>query len=442
MQENTRTPTPTLSSLDIMSVVCDTLNGGVLAVTEFGDLRWFSTIDGSTKEFSTDNFHGDPCFDGSPVLMISMEKIFKACVTEQGEVWFWNVDWNPTTWKMNRYGNSRAVMVACGKAHCLVLTAAGRVWSTGRGGYGVLGHGSTDDSKLRQVRFGTSADADTQAPDPVVGTEEEPEIVMIATTQQHCVALGKEGGVWTWGRGTEGKLGHRDLMDRLIPTRLPALAPHSPESVVLVATGKSNTLVVTDAGSLWGCGSTNALEGRAGAHTQLQLIGAAADFQGSGVLSVACGHKHILVVTQTGALWTAGCGKGGALGHGTHSNLLKPAKIRFPRDDIPIFVSVSANKKMSSAVTEDGRLFTWGHDEDDPPAPPHHLNSGKLASQRIGRYLQRTDVSRQLPLAFAMATHARLGAPLETTASTRVTRARRARLSECRERHPRARNAH
>jgi alpha-tubulin suppressor-like RCC1 family protein len=78
------------------------------------------------------------------------------------------------------------------------------------------------------------------------------------------------------------------------------------------------------------------------------------------VLLTACGARHTLVVTEAGALWSCGKGRDGALGQDDNV-----AKLILTRVDAQHFggakiVTAAAGTSVSTAVTEDGALYTWG----------------------------------------------------------------------------------
>jgi alpha-tubulin suppressor-like RCC1 family protein len=81
-------------------------------------------------------------------------------------------------------------------------------------------------------------------------------VVMVVAGAFHRAALTVDGAMWTCGSGDQSQLGHGDEQDRLRPMRL------GPEafgglSVVLVACGCSNTLVLTGGGCVWTCGGND-----------------------------------------------------------------------------------------------------------------------------------------------------------------------------------------
>eukprot|EP00899_Mesostigma_viride_P019612 jgi/Mesvir1/27652/Mv07379-RA.3 len=110
--------------------------------------------------------------------------------------------------------------VACGSDHTLVSTAEGYVFSWGDGGEGRLGHGNEEDK---------------WAPTQVMALEGQ-DIVQVAAGDQFSAALTREGGIYTWGCGDEGRLGHGantgdQLEPRLITCAEGSFSRHKIEAV-------------------------------------------------------------------------------------------------------------------------------------------------------------------------------------------------------------------
>jgi len=313
-------------------------------------------------------------------------------------------------------GASPAVMVACGGRHTLVLTADGRVWDCGDGGFGRLGHGDSSDllvmTNVRMERF------------------EGALIVMVAAGALHSVAVGAEGIVWSWGCGFNGRLGHSNEEHRFVPTQLLAL-----ECVTMVAAKIAHTVVVTDCGELlsWGRGIHGQL-GLGDANGRLSPTSVKA-FEGSQVRMAACGDYRSLFVTEEGDLWTCGLGAHGTLGLNNRKNMLVPARVDAQHFDHARIVSFAAGITQSVAVTESGDLYTWGSTAATEYGAPvggqilgHNDGEDKLVPTRIALHLlQGARVGRcfRLPslraLAFAMGTHARLGSAARAQAVTGAT---------------------
>ena len=189
-------------------------------------------------------------------------------------------------------------------------------------------------------------------------------MVMVAAGGGHTVAVAHHGVLWVWGSGGYGQLGLGDNVNRLVPTRVAVEA-----------------------------------------------------FGGSRVLMADCGHLHTLAVMEDGAMYSCGEGECGQLGHNEHDNRPVFTRIAAQHFGLAKIVSVSAGHSHSSAVTEDGALYTWGrglglgHGDGEDKWVPTRVAAHLLHGTRVGRY---HSLLPQLALAFAMGTHPRLGSADET----------------------------
>ena len=95
------------------------------------------------------------------------------------------------------------MMAACGARHSLVLTRDATVWAAGRGAEGQLGLKRKRDS-LVFVCVGADPFRDVR-------------VATVAAGLAHSAAVTEDGGLWTWGRGAQGALGHGDVAERPVP---------------------------------------------------------------------------------------------------------------------------------------------------------------------------------------------------------------------------------
>ena len=102
------------------------------------------------------------------------------------------------------FGGRKAVMLAAGAKHTMTVTEDGTLWACGSGSCGQLGVGDNRD-RLRPVRVGVPG-----------GAFRECRVCMVACGHYHTAAMA-EGGLWTWGSGGGGRLGHNDERNRLSP---------------------------------------------------------------------------------------------------------------------------------------------------------------------------------------------------------------------------------
>ena len=361
---------------------------------------------------------------GAPVVLVAAGGSHWAAVLEDGAVLTCGANdcgelghgdtqdrLQPARLELPVFGGARVVLVACGGHHTLAVTGGGRVYSCGGNHEGQLGHGTTTSSQVF-----TLVDA---------AHFEGASIVMAACGSDHSVAATAEGDVFTWGAGKYGRLGHNDEQHRLAPEKL-GRWQFGGGKVVLVAAGFGHTVALTEDGVLWVWG--RGIFGQLGlGDTNNRLVptrlGAGEVFGGSLVRMAACGYFHTLVVTVAGSVWAWGEGDGGKLGLNDEQKRLTPMLVGPEHFAGASVATVAGGYDHSAAVTEGGALYTWGQGEASYPGSqvPGGLGHADLANRLVPtpvspRLLGGARVGRchglaeEHALAFAMGTHARLGA--------------------------------
>ena len=103
---------------------------------------------------------------------------------------------------------TRAMLVATGDLHSLVLCSDGRVYSCGAGWEGPLGHGDAScEPALKRI----DGLADRH-------------VVHIAAGGAHSLAVCSDGALYSWGWGRHGQLGHGDTASAFAPRTVDGLA--------------------------------------------------------------------------------------------------------------------------------------------------------------------------------------------------------------------------
>ena len=233
--------------------------------------------------------------------------------------------------------------VSAGMSHSLALTADGALWSWGKGAFGQLGHGDQQNQLLPKK---VEAFADQR-------------ILAVSVAVSYSLAITADGAVWSWGRGGFGRLGHGDLQDQLLPKKIEAFAD---QRVVAVSAGGGHSLALAADGSVWSWGHGG--EGRLGhGDDQNHLLPKKVEaIAGQRAIAVSAGSGHSIAITADGAVWSWGRGDEGQLGHGNQQGQLLPKKIEaFAGQRV---VDVSAGDDHSLAITANGAVFTWGKGED------------------------------------------------------------------------------
>jgi len=242
--------------------------------------------------------------------------------------------------KIDALTGQRVVAVSAGYDHSLALAADGAVWSWGEGACACLGHGEDLSDQLLPKKV-----------EALAGQR----VAAVAAGECHSLALTADGSVWSWGRGTFGRLGHGDEQHQLLPKEVEALAG---ERVIAVSAGPYHSFALTADGNAWSWGWGN--EGRLGhGDEQRQLLPKKVEaLTGQRVVAVSAGGEHSLAITADGAAWSWGLGGGGGLGHGDEQSQLLPKKIEaFAGQRV---VAVSAGACDDLAITANGAVFTWG----------------------------------------------------------------------------------
>lgn len=127
-------------------------------------------------------------------------------------------------------------------------------------------------------------------------------------------------------------------------------------TVVSVALGYEHSAAILDDGSLWMWGNNEngqlGIDGIKYADRPQKVMEA--------VKYVACGGNHTAVIKTDNTLWTWGGNTFGQLGNGDKQNdtfMCVPQKIM---DNV---ADVSLGDSSSAAVTKDGKLYTWGYNQ-------------------------------------------------------------------------------
>uniref|UniRef100_A0AAY4BKB2 RCC1 domain-containing protein 1 n=2 Tax=Denticeps clupeoides TaxID=299321 RepID=A0AAY4BKB2_9TELE len=167
----------------------------------------------------------------------------------------------------------RAVSLALGTEHALLLTADGTIYTWGRGSHGQLGHGLL------------SPEEEPRALEALWGVP----MSSVAAGGWHSACISAGGDLYVWGWNESGQLG--------LPSR------GLKKDLTRAATGELN--------------ASKIFQSSHGVFISIQAFPALLDIpQVSEICKVSCGSRHTAAVTGTGDLYTWGWGEYGQLGQG------------------------------------------------------------------------------------------------------------------------------
>lgn len=249
---------------------------------------------------------------------------------------------------------TNVVAVATGFNHSIALINDGTVLSWGDNFYGQLGENS----------YATGRNY------PVVVVDESglplADIIDVDSRYYHNLALKADGTVYAWGANLSGQLGDGTTTQRNVATQV-FMSDGSPlSSIVAVAAGRSHSLALTADGQVFSWGENYG--GRLGDGTEVSRsypgrVMEASGVSVSGVVDIAAGYYHSLLIMSDGTIKSFGLNTDGQLGDGSLVNRLYPIAVSNSASvEVSNVIAVSGGGNFSIAMKQDGTLFGFGDD--------------------------------------------------------------------------------
>ncbi len=257
----------------------------------------------------------------------------------------------------------RAVRIACGDGHTVVLLADGTLWAWGNNGVGQLGiasatitfssvalpiafEGAVSISSGSQHSFAIKADGtlwswgNNQKGQLGIGTGDflKPEPVQVVGLSDvvaatggvwHSAALRSDGTVWVWGEYWGGETS--------IPVPMAGLS-----DVIAIEAGSVLTLALRSDGTVWSWSTSQSTATRIPNLTEVRRI--------------AAGDNHQLALRNDGTLWGWGDGAYGQLG--TVGYPSAPFPVQIP--GLHGVTAISASWEYSVAIQNDDSVWAFG----------------------------------------------------------------------------------
>nr|XP_054410127.1 probable E3 ubiquitin-protein ligase HERC3 isoform X4 [Pongo abelii] len=203
------------------------------------------------------------------------------------------------------------LQVSCGNWHCLALASDGQFFTWGKNSHGQLGLGKEFPSQA--------------SPQRVRSLEGIP-LAQVAAGGAHSFALSLSGAVFGWGMNNAGQLGLSDEKDRESPCHVKLLRT---QKVVYISCGEEHTAVLTKSGGVFTFGAGS--YGQLGHDSMNDEVNPrrVLELMGSEVTQIACGRQHTLAfVPSSGLIYAFGCGARGQLGTGHTCNVKCPSPVK------------------------------------------------------------------------------------------------------------------
>ncbi|CAC5424261.1 SERGEF [Mytilus coruscus] len=164
--------------------------------------------------------------------------------------------------------------------------------------------------------------------------------------------------LFSWGANSYGQLGLGHCTDKSIPEEINL--PDDFGNVSSVSGGGGHTLVLTDNGKLFVCGSND--KGQLGLgstedKTELTPVGS---MEREIITKVVGGWDFTLMLNDKGMIYITGSNKFNQLGLPdiTEKYITTPIRLSLPRH--PIVMDIEAGLRHGIALTDTGQVYIWG----------------------------------------------------------------------------------
>ncbi|NWR18802.1 HERC4 ligase, partial [Emberiza fucata] len=290
--------------------------------------------------------------DAQNIVAVSCGEAHTLALNDKGQVYAWGLATDgqlglPGTEECVRVPRNikslseiQIVQVACGYYHSLALSKGSEVFSWGQNKYGQLGLG-----------YEYKKQTSPQMIKSLLGIP----FAQIAAGGAHSFVLTLSGAIFGWGRNKFGQLGVNDDTDRYVPTLLKSLRS---QKVVHICCGEDHTAALTKEGGVFTFGAGG--YGQLGHNSTSHEINPRKVFElmGSVVTQITCGRQHTTAfVPSSGRIYSFGLGGNGQLGTGTTSNRKSPFTVRGNWIPFSAQSPVSADSEECYCVK---RIFSGG----------------------------------------------------------------------------------
>ncbi|XP_047409468.1 probable E3 ubiquitin-protein ligase HERC4 isoform X1 [Sciurus carolinensis] len=261
--------------------------------------------------------------DAQNIVAVSCGEAHTLALNDKGQVYAWGLDSDGQLGllgseecirvprNIKSLSDIQIVQVACGYYHSLALSKASEVFCWGQNKYGQLGLGI--DSKKQ---------ASPQLIKSLLGIP----FMQVAAGGAHSFVLTLSGAIFGWGRNKFGQLGLNDENDRYVPNLLKSLRS---QKIVYICCGEDHTAALTKEGGVFTFGAGG--YGQLGHNSTSHEINPRKVFElmGSIVTQIACGRQHTSAfVPSSGRIYSFGLGGNGQLGTGSTSNRKSPFTVK------------------------------------------------------------------------------------------------------------------
>ncbi len=228
--------------------------------------------------------------------------------------------------------------VATATTATFILTEKGKLYMLG-----VL----DDDSYTSTIKYGN---ADTEL--TLITDVGEGNITQISAGYAHLLLLDKNGGVYSYGQGLEGRLGHGDDNNRTSITKIEVAKENN---ITAISAGYEYSLLLGRDGKVYSFGSGGYGQLGHGDTSNQNLPKQIEVAWENNITAISAGGKHTILLGRDGKVYSFGNGYSGQLGDGEFDvgNLQNPS---------PMQIAVAGENNITAIATGDSHSMLLGKD--------------------------------------------------------------------------------
>ena len=191
-------------------------------------------------------------------------------------------------------------------------------------------------------------------------------VLKISGSEGHTLILAEDGNIYSGGRNFDGELGkHRSNSNTVFPEQISTFP--TAIRVIDIAATKSSSVALSDEGAVYTWGTNMCVVLGLGNVSSRSTPTLVSSLKNERIMRMVAGEYHVLVLSNTGKLWTWGGNEHGQLGIGLQpeeefafafSSRLEPVQPKF-ETNVQI-VTIGAGLTNSFAVALDNTFYSWG----------------------------------------------------------------------------------
>jgi alpha-tubulin suppressor-like RCC1 family protein len=186
------------------------------------------------------------------------------------------------------------------------------------------------------------------------------QIIDFKNSHHHVIARSIDGKIYSWGSNYQGRLGNGFEDKNIYEPKLNEYL--KTEKIVDICCGEAHSVALTNDGAVfsWGWnhfGQVGSESEKACEPIPLKVLG----FNNEKIIMISCGLRHSIALTEYGRLFTWGDNRNGQSGIGSRNKSYKPVVIKFDQN---LFIEkISCGAKYSLLISRDENIYVFGDNE-------------------------------------------------------------------------------